>query len=95
MKKKLKTCPRCLEEKTLDNFHKSANTKDGHFAYCKDCTNEKHRKERPLVLGLRKPRKVVAAETSRMRDVVKYGLELVETFESIQNKDEFYENGVC
>jgi len=32
-----KTCQRCGQEKTLDEFHYRARSKDGRQAYCKDC----------------------------------------------------------
>ena len=33
----MKTCGRCGEDKTFDQFAKRANAKDGHQAYCKPC----------------------------------------------------------
>ena len=90
----MKTCGCCLEEKTFDEFHKSAVSKDGHYFYCKACVKMKGKDRYTPVLGLRKGRGVALKETIRQREIVKYGIELVETFDSIKNKDDFYEPGV-
>lgn len=37
---KLKTCKKCKEEKPKCDFHKMANSKDGHTLYCKPCKAE-------------------------------------------------------
>lgn len=38
-KQKTKKCSFCLETKTLRNFYKHTQTKDGYRFYCKKCTN--------------------------------------------------------
>lgn len=34
---KTKRCPKCGISKTVDQFHKSSNSKDGLYCYCKEC----------------------------------------------------------
>ena len=36
-----KTCPKCCQEKPLDNFSHDKHSKDGHYSYCKDCQKKK------------------------------------------------------
>lgn len=46
METTLKTCFKCLLEKSLESFYKHSGTKDGHLNKCKDCTRadvSKHR----------------------------------------------------
>lgn len=38
-----KVCKCCGEEKSLSEFYKNENYKDGHLNYCKRCQNEKTR----------------------------------------------------
>ena len=40
--KKKKTCNRCHEEKTLDEFYRSTASDDGYKPYCKDCSRAYH-----------------------------------------------------
>lgn len=36
-----KTCVRCREEKSLDDFHRQQSAKDGHTSACKPCNRER------------------------------------------------------
>lgn len=36
----MKTCFKCKVEKSVDDFHKCFNSKDGLFSYCKVCVSE-------------------------------------------------------
>jgi len=52
----MKTCSKCGEEKSVDNFCANNNNKDGLHVWCKKCDNENHkhfRKENPELLILR------------------------------------------
>ena len=46
----MKTCSKCHCEKTLDDFHKSKNSLDGHKSSCKECRKTE---ENPVVVRLR------------------------------------------
>lgn len=39
-----KTCPKCGETKDINEFYKSKTRKDGHTSWCKQCSNESHKK---------------------------------------------------
>lgn len=41
-----KICSKCKKEKTLDNFHRYAKSKDGHKPFCKECKLAYDRKYR-------------------------------------------------
>ena len=41
-----KTCPVCKEAKPLEQFHRSAPTKDGRHSYCASCACKKQRESR-------------------------------------------------
>lgn len=36
----MKTCIKCLQSKSLDEFHRHSYSKDGHIATCKSCRNK-------------------------------------------------------
>ena len=40
----MKTCSKCKEEKSLEDFNKKTSNKDGHERYCKQCHREHNRK---------------------------------------------------
>lgn len=42
----MKTCNICSMEKSLEDFQKSAKSKDGRYGSCKECTNELNRLRR-------------------------------------------------
>jgi len=53
--KPTKVCSKCQEEKTLREFHKRKDSKDGHFTVCKICRQKKnkqydlkHKKEKKI-----------------------------------------------
>ena len=39
----MKTCPKCKQEKTFDEFHKSKTKKDGCGSHCKECRKLIHK----------------------------------------------------
>lgn len=39
-----KACPGCKETKSIGEFHKNKNRKDGHSQYCRPCANERVRR---------------------------------------------------
>lgn len=49
-KMETKKCNACLEEKTIDNFHKDKYRPDGHCNKCKKCFNEKKPSIKVLIL---------------------------------------------
>src|SRR5574343_520905 len=40
----MKKCSGCQAVKSLDNFHKDKNSKDGRYNYCKQCVSTRHKK---------------------------------------------------
>ena len=39
-----KTCSKCKETKTIDNFYKHKSKKDGYSTWCRECKNSARRK---------------------------------------------------
>ena len=58
----LKTCPKCLTEKPLSEYHKSKSTVTGLQVYCKSCQGARHDEWR------RKNLKKMAEDQKRRRD---------------------------
>ena len=52
----VKICSKCQETKSITDFYKKKDTKDGHTNQCKECINEFHRLKRELI-RLSKPAK--------------------------------------
>lgn len=48
MEKLTKICTKCGIEKSLEDFHKDKNTKDGRRSWCKDCSNQYRREHRNI-----------------------------------------------
>lgn len=44
----MKTCPKCKENKNLDEFSKDSSRKDGVCYFCKACTNKRYDEKRDL-----------------------------------------------
>jgi len=40
---KFKTCTKCDEVKSFNNFHRDKNYKEGYTCWCKECTRKQHR----------------------------------------------------
>lgn len=40
----MKTCPKCGIQKEITDFHNNKNFIDGHYPWCKDCSNANRRK---------------------------------------------------
>lgn len=40
----MKRCSKCREEKAMEEFHRVAGARDGHYAYCKPCASERNRR---------------------------------------------------
>lgn len=38
-----KKCPQCGRELSVEEFHKNANSKDGLYTYCKECSRERNK----------------------------------------------------
>lgn len=91
----MKTCPKCKQTMEADGFRKDASRKDGLSFYCKQCGNayaktmrRKHPKPYPSVLGYRKPVGAVRKETNRQRMIAKYGIDFVETQDSMTDSSD-------
>ena len=81
----MKKCSCCGKEKPTEDFYRDKNRKDGLCFYCKKCMNVKSKKYRPLVTGYIKPRSVVMKDKSRQDMIVKYGIDVVEAMDSIED----------
>lgn len=49
-----KKCPKCDEVKSVDEFYKNSQTKDGLKCYCKDCCKSDNKKREPKYKQMRK-----------------------------------------
>lgn len=89
----MKRCNRCKQEKSLDNFHRSKNSKDGKGGRCKQCSSE-YNKEwqakdpvRARESWMKSYKKTYDAEKIKAR---RHGLTMVEYNQLVDQK-----NGKC
>ncbi len=82
---KHKTCSKCLVSKQIKEFTVDNSSKDGRYSMCKTCKNL-----RPTVRAtsyVRKPHGQLIKDAVRQKQIVKYGIDLVETLESLRDTD--------
>lgn len=78
----MKKCSCCGEEKPKELFGNDKTHKGGLRSSCRACTNMERRARYKPTLGIRKPRKIAWAALKRQRDIVRYGLAVVEALEA-------------
>lgn len=82
---KMKKCTKCLKEKPLAEFEAKKQTSTGYGSRCKKCATAIHKKYRPPVAGITKPRKQSIKDTWRQEQIVKYGIAVVEAMEALHD----------
>lgn len=82
-----KTCTKCGQEKPLEMFAKDPRNKSGFDSRCKACHSKRSGKKRSRkklgAYGGEKKRGFASAFSKRQNKIRKYGIDLVETLESL------------
>lgn len=78
----------CNKMKTLDNFHKSKNTKDGYYSYCSPCKVEANRKSSKKQMSINREKHLRQRKNNHLKTM--YGI-------TIEDYDRMFEEqgGVC
>ena len=86
----MKTCIKCGETKTVDDFVSDKNMSDGKRNVCKKCFAKYCRKLRVATSAYGKPTPRMAAitKTKKQNDIARYGEAVVEALDSMTGTDE-------
>lgn len=84
----MKVCSHCKDELDESEFPPAPSHKDGLGYVCRSCVNRKARLKHKPVSGVRLPMAVAQSKGKRQAQIAKYGIELVETMESISPYDD-------